>query len=183
MRFPTLALFALSAVSLVFGQNGTGAANEVLGIVSTCNNELQSSPAEDITSKLVSVTAQLQSLGSSLQCDPSTASQIAIQGASIISHVAKQGMSVGPDALGGDVQGALKGFLEGIGRCVEGTDKEISRTLPVNVQVFLKNNVGDAMAVLSQAENKPPVVATTVNIGTGGGSGIKVGGALVSTEL
>ncbi|KAH7326930.1 hypothetical protein B0J17DRAFT_632862 [Rhizoctonia solani] len=184
MRFPTLAFFALSTVSLVFGQNGTGSANDVLGVVSTCNNDLQSSPPGDIAPKLVSSTAQLQSLGSSLPCDPSTASQIAIQGASIISRVAKQGMSVGPDALGGDVQGALKGFLEGVGRCVEGADKEISRMLvDVSAQVFLKNNAGGAMAVLSQAERKAPVVAASVNIGLGGGSGVKVGRAFVSTEL
>ncbi|KAG8697077.1 hypothetical protein FRC11_000278 [Ceratobasidium sp. 423] len=160
MKVSNLALVVLSSISLAFAQN----ASDALALVSKFNNEFQSSAPSEITSKLTSLTTQLQSFGS-LLADPSTKSLIAVQAASIVSHVATQGMSVGPDALGGDVQSALKGFLQGVGGCVEGVDKEISRTLSVDVQVFLKNNAGNAMAVLSQADRNPLV---DINIGTGG---------------
>ncbi|CAE6465269.1 unnamed protein product [Rhizoctonia solani] len=153
MRFTNLVLFALCSVSLAFAQTaGTGSASDALAFVSKANNELQSGPASDITPKLTSLTAQLQALGSPLPVDQDTKSKIAVQGASIVKYVANQGMNVGPDALGGDMQSALKAFLEAMGLCVPGVDKEISRVLDVVAQVFLKNNAGNAMAVLSKAE-------------------------------
>ncbi|KDN33651.1 hypothetical protein RSAG8_13252, partial [Rhizoctonia solani AG-8 WAC10335] len=179
MRVSILGLFVLSSISVAFAQNATDA----LGLLSRSNTEFQSSAPGEITPRIVSLTTQLESLGSSLPTEPSTTSQIAVQAASIVSRVANQGMSVGPGALGGDIQSALKGFLESLGRCVPGVDKEIARTLvDVGVQVFLKNNVGGAMAVLSQADRKAPVVGATVNVGASS-VGLNVGGASVSVEL
>ncbi|CAE6537857.1 unnamed protein product [Rhizoctonia solani] len=151
MQISNLVLFALSSIPLAFAQN----ASDALALVSRYNNEFQSCAPSEITPKLTALTTQLQSLGSSLPCDPSTKSQIAVQAASIVSRVANQGMSVGPDALGGDAQAALKEFLQGVGGCVEGADKEMSRMMPVVAQVFMKNNMGGAMAVLSQADKIP----------------------------
>ncbi|CAE6470740.1 unnamed protein product [Rhizoctonia solani] len=179
MRVSNLVVFALSSISVAFAQTAT----DVLGAVTRSNTELQSSAPGEITSKLTALTTQLESLGTSLPTEPSTTSLIAVQAASIVSRVADQGMSVGPGALGGDIQSALKGFLEGIGRCVPGVDKEISRTLvDVSVQVFLKNNVGGAMAVLSQADAKAPLVDASVNLDLLAVD-VNVGGGSVSISL
>ncbi|KAJ1306355.1 hypothetical protein OPQ81_007361 [Rhizoctonia solani] len=167
MRVSNLVLFALSSVSLAFAQNG---ASDALALVTTFNNQFQSSQPSETAPQLVSLTTQLQSLGKSLPTDPSTKSQIAVQAAAIVSRVASQGMSVGPGALGGDIQSALKAFLEGVGGCVEGVDKEISRLLGVGVQVFLKNNVGSAMAVLSRADSQPLVANVQVGASVNAGS-------------
>ncbi|KEP46021.1 hypothetical protein V565_223600 [Rhizoctonia solani 123E] len=174
MRVSNLVVFALSSISVAFAQT----AADVLGLVTRLNTELQSSAPGDITPKLTALTTQIKSLGTSLSIDPSTRSLIAVQGASIMSRVANQGMTVGPGALGGDIQLALKGFLVEIGLCVPDVDKEISRMLvDVSVPVFLKNNFGGAMAVLSQADSKTPVVDVNmdgqllaVDVNVGGGS-------------
>ncbi|CAE7163248.1 unnamed protein product [Rhizoctonia solani] len=136
----------------------------MLGLLTQSNSEIHSCAPGDITPKLTALTTQFEIYGASIQTDPSMKSQMAIQAASIVSHVASQGMNVGPDALGGDVQAALKGFLESIGRCVPGVDNYIGRMLSVNDQVFLKNNVGGAMAVLSQADEKQ-FVGVDVSLG------------------
>ncbi|CUA72813.1 hypothetical protein RSOLAG22IIIB_10316 [Rhizoctonia solani] len=141
---------------------------------------MQSSAPGDITPKLKSLTAQLGTFQPSVPTEPTTTSQLAVQAASIASYVANQGMNVGPGALGGDVQSALKEFLEVIGRCVPGADKETSRTMSVPVQVFLKNNLGGALAVLSEADRNPVAVEATVD---GLGIGSSLGGASVSVEL
>ncbi|ELU43049.1 hypothetical protein AG1IA_02927 [Rhizoctonia solani AG-1 IA] len=132
MKLTNLVLFALSSVSVAFGQTaGAAPANDALALVSKCNNDLQAGPPGEITSKLTGLTAEIKSLCSALQADPEMGlemrSKIAVQMATMIKYVAHEGMSVGPGALGGNMQSALKALLEEMRVCVPGVDKETSR--------------------------------------------------------
>ncbi|KAF8672528.1 hypothetical protein RHS04_07788 [Rhizoctonia solani] len=183
MKLTNLVLFALSSVSVAFGQTaGAAPANDALALVSKCNNDLQAGPPGEITSKLTGLTVEIKSLCSALQADPEMGlemrSKIAVQMATMIKYVAHEGMSVGPGALGGNMQSALKALLEEMRVCVPGVDKETSRVLvDIPAQVFLKNNAGDALAVLSEASRDHTPNAAD-------GNGIKLGlGLGVSIEL
>ncbi|CAE6368291.1 unnamed protein product [Rhizoctonia solani] len=177
MRFTNLVLFALSSVSFAFAQTAK-TDNDVYGFVSKLFIELQSGPASEVTPKITALTSQLQTLcGDPLPTDPDTRSRIAVQAAGIVKQVANQGMTVGPGGLGGDMQSAIKILLETMEQCVPGVNKDIAR-VPVGISplVFMKNNAGDALKVLSDATRGP------VNDGHDGLIDLGLGG-VVKIEL
>ncbi|CAE6537860.1 unnamed protein product [Rhizoctonia solani] len=137
MRF---VLYLLSFCLLVLA-TPVRRADDVLSLISTLNQGLQSGQISDITSTSQSLA--------SLPTSPVTAktrTQIAVQTVSIITL-----------SLAKNLSGKLEDFVVNLEKCVPGVDKEIYRILSVGTVAKLRASGSSGASVLNQAELKPVV--------------------------